>query len=115
MRPRSASSCRPTKTALCGQRRHTPCRGKEAHQPPSESEYIPFAVIERHIFFGYPKFNGGVARVRPVLEIWRSVSGKQPSTYFAVYRYCVKNNNLLEGRVIASILDKSLPNKKRPL
>src|SRR5690625_7794082 len=52
MRPRSASSCRPTKTALCGQRPHTPRRGKEAHQPPPESEYIPFAVIERHIFFG---------------------------------------------------------------
>ena len=31
---------------------------EEAHQPPPESEYIPFAVIDRHIFFGYPKFNG---------------------------------------------------------
>jgi len=33
---------------------------EEAHQPPPESEYIPFAVIERHIFLGYPKFNGGL-------------------------------------------------------
>src|SRR5690625_2134351 len=36
------------------QRRHTPCRGKEAHQPPPESECIPFAVagvkVFRHTF-----------------------------------------------------------------
>src|SRR5699024_1342025 len=41
-------------------------RGKEAHQPPPESEYIPFAVIERHIFFGYPTFNGGLH----ILVMW---------------------------------------------
>src|SRR5699024_8139013 len=32
----------------------------EAHQPSPESECIPFAVIERHIIFGYPKLNGGL-------------------------------------------------------
>src|SRR5690625_2955740 len=33
---------------------------------PPESKYIPFAVIERHIFFEYPKFNGGLY----ILVIW---------------------------------------------
>src|SRR5690625_3215597 len=47
--------------------RSLPCPGgDEAHQPPPESEYIPFAVIERHIFFGYPKFNGGLH----ILVMW---------------------------------------------
>jgi len=41
---------RPTKTALCGKRRHTPRRGKEAHQPPPESECIPFAVAGEKVF-----------------------------------------------------------------
>ena len=50
MRPRSANEGGPTKTVLCGQRRHTPRRGKEAHQPPPESECIPFAVAEEKVF-----------------------------------------------------------------
>src|SRR5699024_108442 len=49
-RPRSANGGGPTKTVLCGQRRHTPCRGKEAHQPPPESECIPFAVAGEKVF-----------------------------------------------------------------
>src|SRR5690625_4166989 len=50
MRPRRANGGGPTKTVLCGQRRHTPCRGKEAHQPPPESERIPFAVAGEKVF-----------------------------------------------------------------
>ena len=33
---------------------------EEAHQPPPESEYIPFAVIERHIFREVPAESNGL-------------------------------------------------------
>src|SRR5699024_12410603 len=36
--PAAGYKGRPTKTGLCGQRRHTPCRGKEAEAVPMESE-----------------------------------------------------------------------------
>src|SRR5699024_6405555 len=35
---------------------------EEAHQPPPESEYIPFAVIERHIFREVPAESNGPQR-----------------------------------------------------
>jgi len=35
---------------------------EEAHQPPPESEYIPFAVIERHIFREVPAESNGPHR-----------------------------------------------------
>src|SRR5699024_11422596 len=51
-RPRSTTATRFPYTTLfrSGQRRHTPCRGKEAHQPPPESECIPFAVAGEKVF-----------------------------------------------------------------
>src|SRR5699024_12788636 len=59
---------RPTKTVLCGQRRHTPRRGKEAHQPPAESECIPVAVVEENILtlqlFRTPSY---------FLEVWKEL------------------------------------------
>src|SRR5690625_2217396 len=50
-----ASYVRPLRPMLADllsrpQRRHTPCRGKEAHQPPPESECIPFAVAGKKVF-----------------------------------------------------------------
>ena len=35
---------------------------EEAHQPSPESEYIPFAVIERHIFREVPAESNGPQR-----------------------------------------------------
>src|SRR5690625_2291287 len=108
--------------------RSLPCPGgDEAHQPPPESEYIPFAVIERNIFFGYPKFNDGLY----ILVMWHeyvlcSKYGEVPTentyTYFSVYRCCVKNNKsfsaaptLFGNKSNRINLDKRLPNNKIPL
>src|SRR5690625_7640242 len=40
---------------------------EEAHQPPPESEYIPFAVIERHIFREVPAESKGPQRKKHAL------------------------------------------------
>ena len=48
------------------------------------------------------------ARARRLMPCPRKAtvrSGKQPNAYVAVYRFCVKNNNLLVGRVIAMVFD----------
>src|SRR5699024_11518814 len=47
---------------------HTPRRGKEAHQPPAESECIPVAVVEENILtlqlFRTPSY---------FLEVWKEL------------------------------------------
>jgi|SRR5690625_344550 len=63
---------RPTKTVLCGQRRHTPCRGKEAKAVPAES-----------IRPDRSRTTETGTRIR-----------KSTCSYVAVYRFCAKNNNL---------------------
>src|SRR5699024_7264274 len=98
----------------CGRKEIGKTPPEEAYHSPAESEYIPFAVIERHIFFGYPKFNGGLY----ILVMWHTStscarnmgmcsrkatvrSGKHMHLLRSLYILCYKQQLFSMGSVIA--------------
>src|SRR5699024_10824948 len=78
MRPRSASA-RGGSLAAHGKRVYSICGNRRAN-------FLPRFFSTRHLMMG---------------DILRPYG---TSTYFAVYRFCVNNNNLLVGRVIAGAI-----------
>ena len=75
---------------------------EEAHQPPPESEYIPFAVIERHIFREVPAESKGPQRKKHALTSQFIDFVSKTTTLFGVA--CNRKRYSL-GRLSAMVFD----------